>query len=265
MAEADRFITSYDGTRIFVREDGVESGPPLLLSNSLGTTMAMWQPQMDDFARHFRVIRYDARGHGRSDAPAGDYSMDMLARDALAVIDELRISRTAFLGLSIGGTVGLWLASQLPERITRLAVASSAPYYPMPDVWNELAATARDKGAAATAQWFLERWFTPDFRKDHEDEYQALLKSAQTEITPQGYAGFCVALRDVDLRAALPAITAPTLFIAGRHDATPIAVVEGIASSVPDARVVVIENAAHISNMEQPRAFTRAAVDFLKR
>ena len=119
--------------------------------------------------------------------------------------------------------------------------------------------------AAVTAQWFLERWFTPDFRKDHEDDYQALLKSAQTEVTPQGYAGFCMALREVDLRAALSAITAPTLFIAGRHDATPIAVVEGIASSVPDARVVVIEDAAHISNMEQPRAFTRAAVDFLKR
>jgi 3-oxoadipate enol-lactonase len=258
----ERLITSFDGTRIFAREDGPATGRPLLLSNSLGCTVDMWQPQMAAFAEKFRVIRYDGRGHGRSDAPGGDYTIEMLARDALSVLDAFAVPRADVLGLSIGGTVALWLAINRPERVDRLVVANSAPVYPMPDLWTMLIETARTKGPAETAPWFLERWFTEDFRRDHAAEYAALLKTAETEVTAKGYAGFCAALRAVDLRSGLAGIKAPTLFIAGRHDATPIEVVEQVVAAVPGAKLAVLE-AAHISNIEAPAAFTDAALGFL--
>lgn len=245
------------------RLDGPEDAPPLVLSNSLGTTMAMWDPQLGPLSAHRRVLRYDRRGHGASPVPDGPYAIDDLGRDLLALLDALGIERVDFCGLSLGGMVGMWLASEAPERVDRLVLCSTSALLGPPEQWTERAATVRDRGMDAIVEAGLERWLTADFRAARPDVARRMgdmLRSAP----PEGYAACCEAIRDLDLRERLGAITAPTLLIAGADDpSTPPAHLERIRAGVPGARLAVLEHAAHLLNVEHPDVVTGAILAHL--
>jgi 3-oxoadipate enol-lactonase len=256
------YVVVDDGRRIALRIDEPADRPPLLLSNSLGTTFRMWDAQMSHLSEAFRVIRYDSRGHGQSDAPAGDYSIGRLAADALAVLDSLQIETAAFVGLSKGGMVGQWLGAHAPERLTRLVLANTAAWMGPAQAWQARIDTVMRDGMGAITDAVLERWFTPGFR-ERAPEAVAPVRDMLLATAPQGYAGCCAAIRDMDQRASLSAIRVPTLVIGGLQDpATPPAKAEEIAAGVPDSRLVMLD-AAHLSNIEQPQAFTAALLAFL--
>ena len=234
--------------------DGPDGAPPLMLCNSLGTTLEMWDPQAEALAAHFRLVRYDQRGHGHSAVPAGPYSIEDLGRDALALLDDLGIERASFCGLSIGGIVGMWLASEAPDRVHRLVLCCTAPTLPPREQWLERAATVRSHGVSRLADAVLARWFTPAAPASLRERFRAMLVATSAE----GYAGCCEALADADLRARLAAIEAETLVVTGAED--PVVVREegeALAASIPAAAHVQIGGAAHIANAEQPSAFTQ--------
>ena len=254
-------IVTGDGCAIAYRIDGRESAPVLLLSNSLGTAMAMWDAQMPAFAEHFRVVRYDSRGHGRSDAPQGAYSIDRLGRDVIELVDALGIERFHFCGLSKGGMVGQWLGWRAPERLDRLILANTSPYMGPPSGWDDRIRAVRASGMAVMAEAVLERWFTPDFRAQASAELDAV-RQLLLATNPQGYAGCSAAIRDMDQRPLLPLIAAPTLVIAGDADpATPIEHSHLLANGIAGAELRVLP-AAHLSNVEQPDAFKDAVLAF---
>jgi 3-oxoadipate enol-lactonase len=256
------YVVLDDGRRIAVTVEGSVGAPALLLSNSLGTTFRMWDAQMPALNAAFRVIRYDSRGHGQSDAPDGDYTVARLAADALGVLDSLHIETAAFVGLSKGGMVGQWLGAHAPHRLTRLVLANTAAWMGPPEAWQARIETVTRDGMAAITEAVLERWFTPGFR-DQAPEAVAPVRDMLLATSPHGYAGCCAAIRDMDQRASLSAISVPTLVIGGLQDpATPPAKAEEIAQGVPDARLVMLD-AAHLSNIEQPQAFTAALLNFL--
>ena len=235
------------------RLDGRESAPPLLFSNSLGTTLEMWDPQVAAVATRFRLVRYDRRGNGRSPVPPGPYSIEDLGRDALDLLDDLGLARVSFCGLSIGGMVGMWLASEEPERVDRLVLCSTAPTLPPREQWLERAATVRAQGVAAIADAALERWFTPLAPGSLVETFRTML----VETPAEGYAGCCEALADLDLRDRLAAIEAPTLVVTGAEDpVAPPEAGERLAASIAGARHVTIDGARHIANAEQPSTFT---------
>lgn len=264
-------VTADDGARIYVEiyeenGSGADPGKPwLLFSNSLGTNLHMWDPQMETFRDAFRIVRYDSRGHGRSDAPEGFYTIERLGRDALAILDALGIERAYFCGLSKGGMVGQWLGTNAPERIARMALCSTAAFTPMRDLWNHRIEVASSKGMEPLADGIIERWFTENFRKGSPDEIERV--AAMVLSTPGvGYAGCSAAIRDMDQRESIKAITLPTLIVAGDGDpATPPELGREIHERIGGSEFIVIKDAAHLSNIEQPDAFNRAVLDFLTR
>lgn len=251
------FITTGDGCRIFYRFDGPEGAPVLLLSNSLGTDMEMWAPQMQAWARDFRVLRYDQRGHGGSDAPVGAYSMDRLGRDVVEMLDALGLARVHFCGLSLGGMVGQWLGVRASDRIDRLVLANTSSWMGPPSGWDARIATVRAGGMAPLAQASVERWFTADFAASQPDAVAPII-STLTATDPGGYAGCCAAIRDMDMRPVCGLITNPTLVIGGLRDpSTPPSHSQDMASAIADSRLEMLE-AAHLSNVEQPALFAEA-------
>jgi 3-oxoadipate enol-lactonase len=225
-----------------------------MLCNSLGTTLEMWDPQVEALTARFRLVRYDQRGHGRSPVPPGPYSIEDLGRDALDLLDDLGIERASFCGLSIGGMVGMWLASEAPERIDRLVLCSTAPTLPPREQWIERAATVRADGVSAIADAALDRWFTPLAPESLRESFRAMLVGTPAE----GYAGCCEALADLDLRDRLAAIVAPTLVVTGEGDpVAPPETGEQLAASISGARHVTVAGARHITNAEQPSTFTQ--------
>jgi 3-oxoadipate enol-lactonase len=256
------YVVVDDGRRIAIRIDGPMDRPPLLLSNSLGTTFRMWDAQMPHLSEAFRVIRYDSRGHGQSDAPAGDYSIARLGADAIAVLDSLHMETAAFVGLSKGGMVGQWLGAHAPERLTRLVLANTAAWMGPPQAWQARIEMVMRDGMGAITDAVLERWFTPGFR-EAAPEAVAPVRDMLLATAPQGYAGCCAAIRDMDQRSSLKAISVPTLVIGGLQDpATPPHMAEEIAAGVSSAQLVMLD-AAHLSNIEQPQGFTAALLEFL--
>lgn len=255
-------FTTGDGVRLAYRFDGPEQAPVLLLSNSLGTSLAMWNRQIDAFTRHFRVLRYDSRGHGRSGVPTGGYSMDRLGRDVIELLDGLGIAQASVCGVSKGGMVGQWLALRAPERVQRLAICNSSPYMGPPDGWDQRIGLVRASGTAALVDAVVERWFTVSYRAASGPgiaELAAMLRATD----PAGYAGCCAAIRDMDMRPFLSLITAPTLVLGGRQDsATPPPHAELLASAIPGASLVMLD-AAHLANVELPERFTEAVLAFL--
>lgn len=237
--------------------DGPEGAPWLVLSNSLGATLDMWEPQAAELGRSLRVLRYDTRGHGRSCVPPGPYTIDQLGSDVLRLMDALRIERAHFCGLSMGGTTGLWLAAHAPVRVNRLALCNTAAWFGPPDAWDARIASVREAGMAAIADAVLARWFTSGFR----DAHPAVVQRIRDDLlaTPvEGYVACCAALRDLDERPGLARIRAPTLVIGGTHDPAPTpAAIRGLAAQVPGARYVELPT-AHLSNLGAPRAFSDA-------
>lgn len=257
-----RMIETGDHCRIAWRADGPADAPVLILSNSLGTAMAMWDPQIAALAAHYRVIRYDTRGHGQSDVPAGAYGLDRLGRDVLELADGLGIERFAFCGLSLGGMTGQWLGWRAPERLEALVIANSSPLMGPPSGWDARIDMALDKGMAALSDAVVERWFTPEFRSDPAKTVPILEVFAATD--PAGYAGCCAAIRDMDMRKVLPLVRSRTLVIGGSQDpATPPEHTEALVAGIPGAQRVMLD-AAHLSNVEQPELFTAALLTFLR-
>lgn len=255
-------ISAGDGCKITYRFDGLSEGPILLLSNSLGTDMSMWTAQMEDFGSSFRVLRYDSRGHGASDAPAGAYSIDRLGRDVVELLDGLHIDTVDFCGLSLGGMVGQWLGIRAPERIRRLVLANTSGFMGPPSNWDARINTALRDGMATLAAASVERWFTPSF-VERAEESIAPIRTMLVATNPGGYAGCCAAIRDMDMRWTAALIETPALVIGGRLDpAAPPAHAEALAEVVAGARLEMLD-AAHLSNVEQPAPFARAVLDFL--
>ena len=242
--------------------EGQEDAPVLVLSNSLGTNLGMWDDQASVLRERFQLLRYDQRGHGESPVPSGPYKIEDLGLDLLALLDRLEIGRTSFCGLSIGGLVGMWLASEAPERVERLVLCCTAPRFDS-DFYDARAHKVRAEGVGSIADTVLERWFTPEFRATRPETVKwagSMLRGTPTE----GYAGCCEVLRDADMRSRLGEIRAPTLVIAGAEDpAATVDQAEEIHDSIPESRLTVVE-AAHLANVEQPEAVTREILEHLE-
>lgn len=251
------------GEDFHIRIDGDEGAPVLLLSNSLGTNLSMWDPQIPEWSRHFRVVRYDSRGHGLSPAPDEPYSIAMLADDALAILDALGIDKAHWCGLSKGGMVGQWLATHHGDRLGRVVLANTAAHMGPPELWDGRIRTVRTQGMSVLVQPTLERWFTPEFRETAKETVAKVSEMLAT-TPPLGYANCCGAIRDMDQRETIRAVRNPVLVVIGQRDpATPPAAGDEIADAIPGAQRIELA-AAHLSNLEQPKAFGRAVTDFLK-
>ena len=255
-------IMTIAGEQFRVETTGSDKLPALMLSNSLGTTLDMWNPQVQDFAKKFRVVRYDKRGHGQSVVSEGPYSIARLGRDALAIMDALKIKKANWCGLSMGGMTGMWLLSHAPDRIGRAVLANTAAVMGPPEIWNNRIRLVLEEGMFKISKTVLERWFTPDFQGRSPKSIDFVKR--MIELTPKdGYAACCGAIRDMDQRETIRGIKNPVLVIAGAKDpATPPEAGEAIRDAIKGAKMVTL-NAAHLSNIEQPEPFTRAALDFL--
>ncbi len=251
-----------DGTELFYTLDGPEDAPALMLSNSLGTTHRMWEPQIAAFSETYRVIRYDRRGHGQSSSPPGPYSIEDLGADALAIMDAAGVKSVRWCGLSMGAMTGLWLASHAPERIEKLVAVSAATFMPPPELWNGRIKTAQDKGIEVLVAPTMQRWFTAGFLKGSQDKV-AFIREQFLQTSVEGFCGCAAAMRDMDQRESVREIKAPTLVIVGSDDqGTTPAEAGFIVNRIPDARGVILKG-SHIVNVEQPEAFTKAVLDFL--
>jgi 3-oxoadipate enol-lactonase len=255
------FIESSAG-RIHYELEGVPDAAVLVLSNSLGTTLEMWEPQVWPLARKLRVLRYDTRGHGTSAAPPGPYTLDGLGNDVLELLDAVKIPRAHFCGLSMGGLIGLWLGVHAPERIERLTICDSAARVGTVDAWNSRIAAIRKGGMEAIVPALLERWLTASFRATQPAAADRIRQMVLRANVP-GYIACCEALRDADLRERVGKIRSPTLVITGASDpVTPPSDGQFLAEKIPGARYVELP-AAHISNIEAAPAFTDALLQFL--
>jgi 3-oxoadipate enol-lactonase len=249
--------------RMYYQLDGPAAAPTLVLSNSLGTNLSLWEPQRPAFTEYFRVLRYDSRGHGQTSATPGEYSVELLARDVLQLLDTLKLDRVNFCGLSIGGMTGMWLAANAPERLKKLVLCNTAPKIGNADGWNARIKAVREGATKAVSESVIERWFTPEFRAKNPDivaRTKVMIESTSTD----GYTGSCAAVRDFDFWAKVGHIKPPTLVIAGAHDAAvPPAGGQKLAHAIPGARYAEL-SAAHISNIEDPTRFTAEVSAFLK-
>jgi 3-oxoadipate enol-lactonase len=243
--------------------EGPAEAPVVVLSSSLGTTLAMWDPQLPALGAQFRVLRYDHPGHGRSRGDPAISSVAELAGRVLELLDERGIARVSFCGLSLGGAVGMWLAMNAPERVDRLVLACTSARFGNRENWLQRAATVRSCGMEAIADSVLALWFTPRTHRTAPalvSEYREMMVSAERE----GYAGCCEALADWDPGDALKAIRAPALVLAGSEDpATPPEQGEAIRERIPGARMSILAGAGHLANLEQPDAFTQLLLDHL--
>jgi 3-oxoadipate enol-lactonase len=244
---------------------GPPEGPPVILSCSLGTDRSMWDPQTPALAERNLVVRYDLRGHGQSPAPAGPYAISDLGEDLLALMDRLGIERASLCGVSIGAMTSIWAAAHAPERVQRLVLCcTSARFGPeAAEVYRSRAETVREHTVDAVADGALERWFTPAFR-GAQPELMAKIRKGLTDTSSEGYAGCCEALAALDLHPVLGSISAPTLVIAAAEDpATPPDHGRAIADGIPGARFELIEDAAHLANIEKAELVTPLIAGFI--
>jgi 3-oxoadipate enol-lactonase len=251
-----------EDARIHYDLAGPPRAPVLAFSNSLGATLSMWDPQVPAFEKQFRVLRYDTRGHGQSSVTPGPYAIEQLARDVLALLDELKLDRVYFCGLSMGGQTGMWLALNAADRFHKLVLCNTAAKIGTPEMWNTRIESVRKGGMKSISSAVMERWFSADYRTKSPDvvvSTKLMLEGAN----PEGYAANCAAIRDFDAQESIAAIRVPTFVIAGTHDAatTPS---DGhyLADRIAGARYVEL-NAAHLSNIENRDRFNTELSGFL--
>jgi 3-oxoadipate enol-lactonase len=248
--------------RLHYQFDGPVGAPVLVLSNSLGTDLAMWDAQMPRLTLDHRVLRYDARGHGQSAATPGPYTIERLGRDVLTLLDQLALDRVTFCGLSLGGMTGMWLGAHAPERIARLLLANTAARVAAPELYDARIDKVNAGGIKAISDAVLARWFTPAFIA-REPATGSAMKAMMERTPAAGYIACCAAIRDMDQREDVAAIATPTLVIVGTHDgATPPADGRFLAERIPGARLAELD-AAHLSNIEAAPAFNAALASFL--
>jgi 3-oxoadipate enol-lactonase len=241
---------------------GPADAPVLVLSHSLGTDLSMWDAQVRALATRFRVLRYDSRGHGGTTVAPGPYTIEVLARDVLRLMDALEVARAHFCGLSMGGIVGIRLGAQAAGRLDRLVLCNTGARIGTSANWNARIRKVEEGGMKAVAPEVIERWFTPEFR-GREPEVVARIQRVLESTPPAGYTASCAAVRDADERAQLPAIKASTMVVSGRHDpATPPGLGQALASEITGARYVELP-ASHLSNLEAEAQFTLELAGFL--
>lgn len=252
-----------DGNRIFYRLEGSAEKPLLVMAHSLGVDHGLWEPQMSALLRYFQVLRLDLRGHGASDAPAGDYTIEQLARDVITAVDSTGRQRFAYCGLSLGGMIGQWLGANAAERVTHLVLANTSPRVGAPELFNERRNAVLKGGMSAVENGVMERYFSPRVLNS-PNPVVASTRTTLLATNPVGYAGCCSAIRDMDQRPLLGRIRVPALVIGGTLDVATPWQGQGdlLAASIPGARSVLLE-AAHLSNVELPAAFNAALFDFL--
>lgn len=243
--------------------DGPDAAPVLLLINALGTTCEVWDAQLPTLMQRFRVVRYELPGHSGTDAPDGPYSIANLGMEALGVLDSLPAKKASIAGLSLGGMIAMWIASHKPERVENIVLACTAPQLPPATAWAERAASVRASGTASIAKTLLSRWFTANSLETKPGMW-ATASEMLARVSPEGYAGCCEAIAAMDQWSDLDKITVPALIVCGAHD--PVATPEialRMHRTIPDSSLVILPNAAHLANVEQPSRFTRALVDHL--
>ena len=242
--------------------EGPAAAPLLVLSNSLGADLTMWDAQAKEFSQRFRVLRYDNRGHGRSTASLGPYSLEQVAGDAALLLEHLGEKSAHYCGLSLGGMVGMWLAINRPELIDKLVLCHTSVHLPPRENWDSRIAAVRQDGMQAVVKIVIERWFTEDFRSA-SPEAIAPVERSFLNVSVEGYVGCCAAIRDMDQRETMSRIKTATLVIAGAYDpATPPAMGQYIAATIPGARYVELP-AAHLSNIEAAPKFNDTVSQFL--
>jgi 3-oxoadipate enol-lactonase len=247
--------------------NGPASAPVVTLSHSLATHLGMWEPQVAALAARYRVLRYDTRGHGGTDAPGGPYSLDQLAEDAVALLRALGIERTHFVGLSMGGMIGQVLALSHPKMLRSLVLCDTSSRVP-PEarpMWEERIRTTEREGMDPHVEPTTARWFTAPFAAKHPEIVEPV-RAMIRQTKPQGYVGCCHAIKALDLTDRLSAISVPTLIVVGEEDpGTPVAASRTIHERIKGSELVILKFASHLSNVEQPEAFTKALLDFLGR
>jgi 3-oxoadipate enol-lactonase len=254
--------TEINGARFHYRLDGAADAPVVVLSNSLGTNLAMWDAQVPALAGKFRVLRYDSRGHGLSDVTPGPYTIEGLARDVVSLLDALHVPTAHYCGLSVSGLIGQWLGINASKRFQSLTLCNTAARIGTIDDWNARIAAVRERGMAPIANGVVARWFTEDFAKRAPAQVEAA-RQMLLHTSPEGYNATCAALRDEDLREAISRISLPTLVISGAQDAaTPAADGRFVAEKIPNAQYLELD-AAHLSNIEAAEPFTAALLKFL--
>jgi 3-oxoadipate enol-lactonase len=251
-----------NGARLFYTLSGAPQNPVVVFSNSLGTTLDMWQPQLAALEQNFRILRYDMRGHGSSELTDLPCSIATLGQDVLALLDALAIEKVHFCGLSIGGVIGQWLGANAPRHLRSLVLCNTAAKIGTPATWNQRIAEVAQGGMAPIVEAVLQRWFTPPFAA-HFPAAVAPFRAMLLANEPRGYALLCAAIRDMDQRTLVEGIRVPTCVIAGEHDpATTVADAEFLQASIAGSTLVLLAT-AHISNVEAAAAFNTALVDFL--
>jgi 3-oxoadipate enol-lactonase len=259
-------ITEANGINIHYELSGRKQAPVVVLGHSLACSQAMWWPQVELLEAHFRVLRYDTRGHGHSEAPAGPYTLEQLVDDAIAMLDALKIDQVHWVGLSMGGMIGQGLALSRPERLKTLVLADTAAIIPAKaqPVWQERIDTARNGGMQAVAESTLERWFTPNYLKKNLPETDRIRQLILA--TPlDGYIGCSEAIRRLNYLERLNTLDIITLIMVGADDpGTPVAASEAMHAQIKNSKLVVIPQAAHLSNIEQTDIFNDQLMAFLE-
>jgi 3-oxoadipate enol-lactonase len=250
------------GLRVNFESTGDPASPVIVLCHALGTNLGLWDGQVDVLARSFRVMRYDVRGHGRTEVTPGPYSIDMLGRDLIALMDALDIEAAHVAGVSLGGFIVQWVAANAPDRVRRIVLANTAPRVGTAAGWDERIALVRDQGIDGIVEGSISRWFTPEFIS-REPATIAATRRALVETSADGYASCCGAIREMDLRSLAPRIRARTLVVAGAQDqATTPADAEWLARNIPGGRWATYP-AAHLANLEARDQFNRDVSQFL--
>nr|WP_067288241.1 alpha/beta fold hydrolase [Marinobacterium profundum] len=257
-----------EGGSLFVKVDEAQQkgAPWLMLSNSIAADHTMWDGQVPLLTKRYNVLRYDARGHGLSDAPPGPYSFALLVKDIISILDHLDIERTSFMGLSLGGMTALGLALEHPERLDKLVCCDARADAPEPFVnsWVERIGLIEKFGLKAILNGTVERWLVPSFVQSHPDEV-ARIEAMIMGTSPAGWIGCAEALKQLDYLKDLAAIKVPTLFVAGAEDGgAPLPVMQAMTNAVAGAELVVVPNAAHLSNLDNPEGFNSAISGFLE-
>ena len=256
-------IAKVNGFNIHYEITGPANAPALVLSNSLGSNFGMWDAQMPELKKTYRVLRYDTRGHGQSEVTPGPYTFDQLARDVLALADSVNIDKFSFCGLSMGGVTGMWLALNAGKRLYKLVLCSTGAKIGNAETWNARIEAVRKAGTKSIAAGTMERWFTAHFREREPQTVERIKKTLENTNT-EGYIACCAALRDADFREKVASISVPTLAISATHDpAAPPTDGKFLAKQIAGARYVELD-AAHLSNIEQRDQFTQEVLNFLQ-
>jgi len=259
-------VITANGIRMNYEISGKEGAPIAVLSHSLGSSLVMWGPQMESLRTHFQVLRYDTRGHGGTESPAGSYTLEMLGEDVIALLDALKISRVHFVGLSLGGMIGQYLGLSHPARLRSLALCSTAAALPpeAQPLWDERIETARVRGLQALVDATLERWFTSAYLQKNPPML-GIIRRQFLETSPDGFIGCCEAIRRLNYLDRLSAIKTPSFILVGEDDpGTPVSASQAIREKIPGSKLTILSAAKHFANIEKAEAFNSALISFLR-